>query len=102
MPVKQEIPEIWQGTVGFKLQFQTNTSLVDSTDIQLVIKTDTRRLVKQLTTDNITNAANGEVTYVVEATDLTEIGFYELQLFDVTGGINLPSAKTKFKVVETL
>lgn len=99
---KNDIPEIRQNSIGFVFTFSTHTDLTSSTNLQLIIKTSSSRKVKNLTTANITNAANGEVSYTAQEGDLSDLGSYSLQIIDVTDGIFLPSDVMKFKVVENL
>lgn len=102
MALKVETPEIRQNAIGFVFTFRTNTDMTNTTDLKLIIKNDSSRKEKVLTTTNITNPANGEVSYAAQDDDLSTLGIYQFQLIDVTNGVFLPSDIMKFKVVENL
>jgi hypothetical protein len=98
----KNIPQIRQNATGFVLTLRTNTSLENSTDLKLIIKSDLERKEKELNSTHITNSANGEVSYTIQDGDLSATGKHKVQVIDVTGELFLPSEIVEFNVVENL
>lgn len=98
----KDLVQIYQSAVGYELVIRTNSVMDNTTDLLLVIKNDEVRKLKKLSIANITNPANGEVTYISEKEDLLVPGDYYIQLIDVTDDLFIPSEIGQFRVLENI
>ena len=99
---KDNIPEVQQSAVGFRLTFQTKIPLTDTTSMKLIMKVGSDKKEITLDESNISDPNVGTVVYTTKDGDLDIVGTYTVQIIDTTPGVFLPSLKSKFKVVANI
>jgi hypothetical protein len=93
--------EMFKGSVGITLTFQTKIPLTNTTDMKLKLKVGATLIERDLTEANI-NTTTGDVTYTTQEGDLDIVGKYKGQVIDVTEGVYIPSQIFEFKVVDNV
>ena len=97
---KVVIPTFQKDSYGIVFSFQTGIDLSDTTSLKLTIVrlADGSYFECTFADMTITNAALGNVTYIIQEGDFNLTGKYKGQLVDNSPGRYLPSKIFEFKV----
>lgn len=95
---------MWQlNAYGFRAQIDTGLSLRDAQSVWVKIQRPDNTIIERaIASADITDPAGGIVSLPILQGDLTQVGWYHIQVIDRTPGRFLPSGILRFTVEKNL
>jgi hypothetical protein len=91
---------LFVNSYGFNILVKSKLNLTASSALKvLLVRPKGSGFERVIPLANLVSAARGEFTMPIEQGDLSEVGTYQVQVFDVTPGKNEPSSIGEFTVL---